>query len=156
MRYITTHFGSFQPMNCLLYDHVIDHVRVASLVIIREDSSIIIIVELIQRNITATRAVSVRFTTYYYRDRPVHSRANFNPLGGIQESCRVRGAATQANTILSLPFASRTHFKYCWVDRGNRSQTPFPRVQRSGQGRDRSRDLRPTRPTLYRCATTPP
>ena len=36
---------------------------------------IIIIVELIQRNVTATRAVSMRFTTYYYWDRPVHSRA---------------------------------------------------------------------------------
>ena len=46
--------------------------------------------ELTQHNITATRAVSVRFTTYYYPDRPVHSRANFNPPGCIQESCYKR------------------------------------------------------------------
>ena len=47
---------------------------------------IIIIVELIKRSITATRAVSLRFTTYYYRDRPVHSRASFDPpLGHTSE-----------------------------------------------------------------------
>jgi len=47
---------------------------------------IIIIVELIKRNITATRAVWVRFTIYYYRDRPVHSRANFNPPGAYKRA----------------------------------------------------------------------
>ena len=44
---------------------------------------IIVVVELIKRNITATGAVSVRYTTYYYRDRPVHSRANFNKRAAI-------------------------------------------------------------------------
>ena len=42
-----------------------------------------------------------------------------------------------------------THFKYCWVDRGKQSETPFPRVKRTSWGQGRTHDLLICRQTRY-------
>jgi len=72
------------------------------IIIIRIITIIIILVELIKRNITATRAVSVQFTTYHYPDRPVHSRANFNPPWGHTRELLVSTATYRQPTVLLL------------------------------------------------------
>ena len=45
-------------------------------------------------------------------------------------------ALQHSDKIFQLPVAGYPIFKYCWVDRGNTSKSPFPRVKKKQPGQD--------------------
>merc|ERR1711963_1099973 len=68
--------------------------------------------------------------------KPLHNSTSWE---AYKKGCHWRSSlGMQHSLAVHVP---GTHFKYCWVDRGNRSQMPFPRVKRTSWGMGRTADL---------------